>query len=334
MAADRFRVPDREDVVALLRVDLVAAYGHRIGVEPGRSLRGGFANLLLRVHMSGEDLPQGWPTHAVVRLAPEADRSPKAAREQAVQEFCLAHGFPAVRPLRNGILGGHPYVLLEFVDAPELTTHLVRPWRRARAIEILTQLHVRLHRIPLSDWPYPSMVRTADWWIDDVRVAIADRPDLGLDPALEWLVVNRRLATFADPRVCHFDFSPGNVLLRWGGTPTVVDWDMASLGDPSCDLAFTLEKLTLIPGAMPRPARPVARMLLGSSDEFLRSYAALAPVSEERLRYWRALYCVLVQLWSAGLSVGDVALIESSSDTLRRLSLFASARFRVLTGTR
>jgi aminoglycoside phosphotransferase (APT) family kinase protein len=164
-------------------------------------------------------------------------------------------------------------------------------------------------------------------------LAIADRPDLGLDPAVRWLVVNRRLATFADARVCHFDFSPGNILLRWGGSPTVVDWDMASLGDPSCDLAFTLEKLTLVSGALPRPARPIARLLLGSSDDYLRAYSELAPVSEESLRYWRALYCVLVRLWSAGLSVGGVALMKSSSDALRRLSLFASERFRALTNT-
>jgi aminoglycoside phosphotransferase (APT) family kinase protein len=322
------------DLARLLQEDLRAAFGSRIRVEPRGTLGGGFVHVLVRVRLSGEDLPAGWPAEAVVRLAPEATGEPRAHREHMTLEFCRTQGFPAVRALRNGVLDGRAYLLLEFIDAPETTLHFLLPWRRGRTMAILADLHARLHRLPVSGWPQPSVVRTADRWIEEMEQASAKRSDLDVGPAIEWLRANRGLASFQDAAVCHFDFAPSNVLMRWRGAPVVVDWDLAALGDPMCDLAFTLEKLVLVAGAVPGPVRPLARALLGADGSYESAYAARAPVDERRLRYWRAGYCVLARLWAAGLTVAGMRLRTSAPAGLRRLAVLAAERFRAITGTR
>lgn len=320
-------LPGRDEIVSAVRDALVREHGPDLAVDAHKFLRGGLANVLLKVGLSGSDLPRDWPAAAVVRLQPKPDLHPKAQRERTVLEFCRANGFPASQPLADGMVRDFSYLLVGFVEGREATSQVVLPWRRDRAVDDLACLHLRLHGLPV---PSALEVKDADRWIADIQSAVAGRPALALDDAIAWLKAHRAMGSFDVPRLCHNDFSPANVLLSSDGTPTVIDWDMASLGDPICDLAFAVEKLHLIQGAVPRPVSDVLRLLLEPARaRYLEAYSAAAEVPRDRLGYWSALYCVLIKVWSAGLYVGDIGVRHGARTG--RLPSFAAKRFRELT---
>jgi aminoglycoside phosphotransferase (APT) family kinase protein len=314
-------------------MSIVFQVGTKLAVTHGdvrlterRSLTGGAANVLFAARLSGRDVPTDWPTDVVVRLYPEARDG--AERKRAIQEFCRAGLYPAVRPLATGEVRGYAYLLLERVRGGETTARFLVPWRRRSTLEEVVDLHVRLHRLPIDGWPYPSDIRTADWWIKELRSA----GRLDLRPAIDWLDANRP-SEQGEPRICHFDFTSSNVLRARDGRLTVIDWELAALGDPVSDIAFAVEKLALVPGSLPSAARRPGRFMLGPrGPALLRAYAGREPIDEPRLRYWRALYCVLLGHWTLGSRVAGVAIRPRYLRRLtRHLPAYAAGRFRALT---
>jgi aminoglycoside phosphotransferase (APT) family kinase protein len=117
-------------------------------------------------------------------------------REALVMEHALRHGFrvPQVIEIRDEGL------VLEWIDGPSMWEDLRRrPWRAARHMRLLAQLHAQLHAI--------------------------DAPS--------------GLASLGDgATLLHLDFHPGNVLLSASG-PVVIDWTNARCGDAALDVAMT-----------------------------------------------------------------------------------------------
>ena len=129
--------------------------------------------------------------------------------------------------------------------------------------------------------------------------------------------------------LCHFDFHFMNVLVANDSGATVLDWDLAGLGDPVADCAFALEILGLMPAAIPgRASRLLTRLIL---SRVARGYvrAVNTPLPREAFTYWRALYCTFASGWALGLPIAGVRsrteVIDALSDPVVAL---ASARFR------
>ncbi len=83
-------------------------------------------------------------------------------------------------------------------------------------------------------------------------------------------------------RLCHGDFSPANVMTD-GRTHTLVDWSLASTGDPTLDVAFTWVGIRLLPERLDL-SPTLRRVLRYGSEVYLRTYlriAERAPTREE-----------------------------------------------------
>ena len=62
----------------------------------------------------------------------------------------------------------------------------------------------------------------------------------GIDVAMRWLAHHRPACRDA-PAVCHGDFRPANVLWTAPGViGGIIDWERAWVGDPLCDVAFSM----------------------------------------------------------------------------------------------
>ena len=62
----------------------------------------------------------------------------------------------------------------------------------------------------------------------------------GIDVAMRWLA-RHRPSSGDPPALCHGDFRPANVLWTAPGTiGGIIDWERAWVGDPLCDVAFSM----------------------------------------------------------------------------------------------
>lgn len=140
-----------------------------------------------------------------------------------------------------------------------LTTHVAgdvpSPWSRAgrdilSAEPLRSRLPVecasvlaRIHAIPATDvvgLPHASWVRPADE-LDRWR-RILDSTPFGEDPLILWCFsrVERGLPRSVPASLVHGDFRLGNLVVRDGVLAGILDWELATVGDPALDLALML----------------------------------------------------------------------------------------------
>lgn len=125
------------------------------------------------------------------------------------------------------------------------------------------------------------------------------QPSAVFEFALRWLHQHQP----ADPpalRLVHGDFRLGNLIVGGGadgGLRTVLDWEIAHLGDPAEDLAW----ICLPPWRFGQIHQPVAG--LGQRDELFRAWqeASGEAVDPARVRWWQALGSLRWGLGCAGM---------------------------------
>jgi aminoglycoside phosphotransferase (APT) family kinase protein len=220
--------------------------GLRQGQLVADLIAGGKSNLTYRISDSSQD----W----ALRRPPLGHVLPTAhdmGREFRVIDALDGAGFPVPRPVQfcsdPDVLGA-PFYLMSFVPGVVLDTpqalQLLSPREAASASEVLVETLARLHRleparIGLSDFGRPDgfMARQVRRWTQQWHASVT-RPV----PAIEGLI-----AMLADrvpqPRratVVHGDYRLTNVLYAAGYDviAAVVDWEMATLGDPLSDLGL------------------------------------------------------------------------------------------------
>jgi aminoglycoside phosphotransferase (APT) family kinase protein len=176
---------------------------------------------------------------------------------------------------------GAPFMLIERVrglilraSGPPAGVDLPPPRMRALSEALVDSLS-ELHALDVSSGPLASLGRpegyaarqVAGWTERWIRAKTEDVP--ALDASAAWLA--GRLPAASRPALVHNDFKYDNLVLA-AGNPTrivaVLDWEMATLGDPLFDLGTTLGYwidpddapevralpfgATLIPGNLPR----------------------------------------------------------------------------------
>ncbi|WP_238586181.1 phosphotransferase family protein [Rhodococcus rhodochrous] len=113
-----------------------------------------------------------------------------------------------------------------------------------------------------------------------------DRVELEPQPALRF--VARWLRDNLPPpperiTLVHGDFRPANILVRDGGLDTLLDWELAHLGDPADDLGWYTCSVYAREHFLPDR---------WAIDDFLARYTASAggaEVDAERLRFWQVM---------------------------------------------
>jgi len=202
--------------------------------------KGGYSNLTyLLSSASGEWVLRMGPPGAKVRGAHDMGREFRILT-------ALSSVFPqapkAIRYCEDESVLGQPFFLMERVEGEILRGNQGgSPERMARLSRALTEQLARLHSLDvaelgLSDWDKGDgyIERQVSGWID--RWHKAEGP--GGEDVLEYLAGTRVAPSPA--RLIHNDFKYDNVVWRGDEVVAILDWEMATVGDPWMDLGTTL----------------------------------------------------------------------------------------------
>jgi aminoglycoside phosphotransferase (APT) family kinase protein len=173
-------------------------------------------------------------------------------REARLMADLHAVGLPVPRVLaqiHDPSALGVPFVLVEFIAGHAISTHLPRALaskQDARRIgEEVVDALVKLHAADVSGPPLSGIGKPSGYLERQLRrfgsiwEDVATRPLPELDRVRAWLEDHRPAS--AETTLVHGDFRLGNTL--YAPDPparlvAVLDWEMATLGDPLADLGY------------------------------------------------------------------------------------------------
>jgi aminoglycoside phosphotransferase (APT) family kinase protein len=190
---------------------------------------------------------------AVLRRKPFGALLPSAhaiEREYRLMSALHPTGFPVPRPLalcEDASLIGASFYLMEFVDGRSLVDGVLPGFspseRRCHYLAIVDTL-AALHSIDpaaagLSSWGRPGnyFLRQIERWTRQYRATQTDDVP-AMERLIEWLPrtapeQDRTTILHGDYRIDNLLFAPNEANIL-----AVVDWELATLGDPIADFAF------------------------------------------------------------------------------------------------
>jgi aminoglycoside phosphotransferase (APT) family kinase protein len=186
----------------------------------------------------------------VLRLAPsrpEVLPRLQPAEEGALFELLEGSGLPTPRALivdRDGGRLGTPGLLMSYCEgANTLTWERMNERGGASAAEHAFATIVRLHELAVpADWPERGEPEThAERELAGTRRLLEDAGEAApgaLRDALPWLAA-RPPAPTGPPCIVHGDFRPANLMAADGEVTGILDWEMATTGDPLCDFGVS-----------------------------------------------------------------------------------------------
>jgi aminoglycoside phosphotransferase (APT) family kinase protein len=212
-------------------------------------LAGGNSNETLLLRTPGRRL--------VLRRPPRAMVSPRAhsmEREHRVLSAIADTDVPAPRPiaLAGPTDPGGPFVLMEWIEGLSILDRLPPDYPPTAAsvralgeavVDALAQLHsIDWRAVGLEGFGRPEgfLERQVERWRSQYEgVKVRELPDF--EWVADWLAANRPRA--GEPGLFHGDFHLDNCLFSADASVTlraVIDWEMASVGDPLIDLGLLL----------------------------------------------------------------------------------------------
>ena len=280
-----------------------ATGGALTGPLTGEVISGGRSNLTYVV--SGGD------TRVVVRRPPLGHVLPSAhdmAREYRVISALSAAGFPVPRPLAvctDPDVIGAPFYVMAYVDGVVLRddAHRPDPATAARLGDNLVDLLARLHAVDheavgLGDFGHPDgyLARQVRRWHQQwERSQTRQLPQL--DRVTEALTAYLPASTRTG--IVHGDYRLDNVMFApdLSRILAVVDWEMATVGDPLADVGLLVVYTDLahrklippVPDGFPTGARLAAR------------YAAATGIDVARLDWYVAFGTYKLAVISEGI---------------------------------
>jgi aminoglycoside phosphotransferase (APT) family kinase protein len=247
----------------------------------------------------------------VLRRPPHGPVAPKAhdmAREYRVLEAVNPY-FPEAPGVfllcEDSAIIGSTFFLMErrngIVIRESVPDELARiPGHERMLSEAFIDCLVRLHSIDVSQSglrslgkPEGFVERQVRGWAERWnRAKTEDLPEM--DRVVRWL--HDRMPPSAGAALVHNDYKLDNVMLRpsGDGVEAVLDWEMATLGDPLADLGLTMCYWTwanIAAADDPHPATPsvTTRPAWHTRDEFLQRYAERTGRDLTHIRYHEVL---------------------------------------------
>lgn len=216
-----------------------------------RQFPGGFSNPTYALDALDR---QGRPRAYVLRKRPAGDLLPSAHRvdrEFRVLRALAGSGVPVPKArvlCENQNVLGQSFFVMERVQGrlyPNPALPGCTPEERGAIYESMIDVLARLHAVDyraadLADYGKEGsyLQRQVDLWTRQYRAAQTDDvPEM--DALGDWLC--RHIPPSARTTIVHGDYRTNNLLLH----PTlprveaVLDWELSTLGDPLCDLAYT-----------------------------------------------------------------------------------------------
>ena len=312
----------------LLVVDAVEEYLRGLGFGDGAlawaRIGEGHSNVTYAVSYGGRDL--------VLRRGPRPPHPPSThdmAREARVQRVLAAAGVPVpviVAECDDPAVLGVPFYVMERVDGEVITDAVPPPLDDAdgrrgigfAAVDALADLHA----VPVDAGEVAALGRPDGYLARQVGrfAALWDVNSRRSFPAVAelaaWLA--ERMPETRRTAVVHGDFRIGNLMYAPGAparVAAILDWEMATLGDPLADLGYFTATYAR-PGSAPTPLEltPVTRLDgFPETAELVARYAARHPLDLSMLPWYEALaffkaavFCeALYTRWLDGQRPGD-----------------------------
>ncbi len=242
---------ERMDIPPLLVVDRVEEYLDAAGIGTGplhwHRIGGGQSNVTFRIKRRGADV--------VLRRGPRPPLPPSThdmVREARIQHLLAPLGIPVPKILAvcaDPHVLGVPFYLMNFLDGDVVTdtvpAHLDPPGQRRETSEAVADMLVRLHSVDVSRGGIAEIGRPEGYLGRQLRRfaglweqgATRELPQVG--QLARWLEANRPATQRTS--LIHGDYRMGNLMFRRSGpvrVQAVLDWEMATLGDPLADLGY------------------------------------------------------------------------------------------------
>jgi aminoglycoside phosphotransferase (APT) family kinase protein len=208
----------------------------------------GHSNLTFRVRRNGADL--------VLRRPPRGELA--ASSHDVLREAGLIEALAGLVPVpkvlaqcEDPVIVGTPFYLMEFLPGKVLTDSLpagvdAEQWP-AELVEAVVDGLVRIHAVDWAAVGLADFARPGDYAGRQLRrfTAQAERNRRRELPTVErvtrWLGEN--LPEQGGSTIVHGDYRIGNLMFGPGPPPrleAVLDWELATLGDPIADLGYLL----------------------------------------------------------------------------------------------
>ena len=271
--------------------------GLRSGALSGEVVAGGKSNLTYRI----QDGTSTW----ALRRPPLAHVLPTAhdmAREYRVITALAGTAVPVPEPLalcENPHVLGAPFYLMSFVDGVVLDRPdrlaALHPLDARRSCELLVQTLATLHGVDPTAVGLAGFGRPDGFLARQVRRWHGQWQASETEPRPELAVLVERLTAHVPDQspagIVHGDYRLTNLMFApsFDRIAAVVDWEMATVGDPLADVGLLVVYHTLAAeGSMVMPRLDPARGFL-PPDELVQRYAAVSPRSLETLDGYVAL---------------------------------------------
>jgi aminoglycoside phosphotransferase (APT) family kinase protein len=291
-------VGEREIAGAAIEQAVTDATGRRVTLASGpEPLAGGLSALLVAFRLA--DPPPALAGELVLRI-PADERG--AARELTLQRAVADAGYPAPPVLLMDLHGtnalGRPFLVMPRVAGAPLfadagPVEVLRGFRQVPGLlaGLMADLHA-LDAAPVVDALGAAGVAEEDLGAAALLADLDRQPGSGPDLVRNWLEAARPGA--ADAAVCHGDLHALNVLAD-GERRTVVDWELATVGDPALDVARTALMLAAVPVEMPRAVRPlVQRLGRGAARRFVAAYRDRRPLAPAALDWYEVAHAARI----------------------------------------
>lgn len=218
------------------------------------------------------------------------------ARQYHVMKALEGSPVPLPRMLwleESGEVLGKPFFLMERLDGFAVERGLPEELDRSpAAIRAICEQYIdAVAAVHMADWraidtrlpapPADPVAFEIDWWAGKITEHCDDRLP-SFEAVIAWLRANKPAP--ASPRLVHGDPKLGNLLLKGDRLVGLLDWEMASIGDPLCDLgwfsylwnSFFTAGFVDLPGAM-------------SWDEMAARYTEKTGIAVENIEYYQVL---------------------------------------------
>jgi len=274
-------------------------------LEDVQPIPGGTQNIMVRFTRAGEEyvLRRG-PAH----LRPRSNVS--ILRERTVLAALAGTDVPHARLIAacedTSVLGDAVFYLMEPVDGFNASVELpdlhagdpaIRTAMCLALVDALAALAAVDHeRVGLSEFGKPEgfLERQVGRWLSELesfRTPEFEPRIPGVGEVAAWLDTHAPV-TWA-PGIMHGDYHLANVMFSRTGpeVAAIVDWEMATIGEPLLDLGWLLATWQL-PGVTGVFAGPLARHDdLPSGDDLIARYAQRSVRDLSRMRWYTVLAC-------------------------------------------
>jgi len=262
--------------------------------------------------------------HLVVRRPPAGPLLPTAhdvLREYRFISTLYGTGVPVPEPIiacEDPAIIGAPFYVMKRVDGvclreyvpAELDTLTERRRIGEEAVDALAALHsVDWAGRGLRGKPEGYLDRQIKRWSSQLELTPTAQRLHGLDKVTAWVKDNRPES--GQPTIVHGDWGLQNMLFA-SAAPTslraVLDWEMATVGDPLADVAWFLLDWGIVPQGIHNPAhRITVREGFLRSDEMIARYQERGGRRVENYKFYQVFSMWKLAIIGEGLYASYVA---------------------------